>query len=351
MHGGDIVGFELKYGKKPLDFSANISPLGICDGIKNKIIANLDTFCEYPDPFCREMIDAISYFENVSKDTIICGNGAADLIFRLCYSLKPKKALILAPTFSEYEHALKSIDCEIEYFYLKKEEQFEVNIDILKQIKSDIDIVFICQPNNPTGKIIEKNNMSKILEKCIKNGVFLVVDECFIDFIEENEKFSMKNEDKSNIFILKAFTKMYALAGLRVGYGICYNKKLLKDMNTKFQPWSVSKIAQISAIQATKECLYVKKVLELIRIEKIYIENEFEKLGIYYIKSEANFILFFIEQEKFFEKMAKNGILLRDCSDYIGLSKGYYRVAIKKHSDNVKLIEILKKIFKECENG
>lgn len=350
MHGGDILSFNLKYGQKPIDFSANISPLGVANGIKKAIIENLEDISLYPDPKCRKLTHAIASFEQVGLEHIICGNGAADLIFRLTYSLQPKKALILAPTFSEYEQALNAVNCEISYFYLQKETDFELNCDILQQINSKIDILFICQPNNPTGKIANKQLMLEILEKCEKNGVFLVIDECFIDFVQDFEQFSMKNERKSNVFILKAFTKMYALAGARVGYGICYNRELLQKMHTNFQPWAVSHIAQIAGIQATIERDYARNVRSLVEKEREYLQNSFKKLGIKYIESSANFILFYAQKLDFLELLAQKGILIRDCSNYVGLQKGYYRIAVKTHKENCALIDAMTEIIENEVN-
>lgn len=345
IHGGDIVGFSEKYGQRPIDFSANVSPLGLPEGIKKAILDNIDDISVYPDPLCRELRENIAKFHGKDIKNIICGNGAADLIFRLVYARKPKKALILAPTFAEYEQALESVSCDINYYYLKKESKFNICDDFLMQIDDSLDIIFICQPNNPTGVIAEKEFMLKILKKCEEKGVLLVIDECFIDFIANFEEFTLENTQSRNLFILKAFTKMYALAGARIGYGFSFDDELLHEMSINAQPWSVSYVAQIAGISAIKEIEYVKKVLNLIQVERGFLQSEFSRLGIEYIESSVNYILFYTNCINFKEKIAANGILIRDCSNYKGLSLGYFRVAVRTRKENEKLINAFENVL------
>lgn len=347
MHGGDILGFEEKYLEKPLDFSVNLSPLGLSEAIKMKIIEKIDEIALYPDFMSRELIGAISEYENIHQMNIICGNGASDLIYRLIFALKPKKALLLAPTFSEYKKALNSIECEIFTHFLRENKNFELDNEFLDCLNPEIDILFLCQPNNPTGKIINKDFMLEIIKKSQENDIFVVIDECFIDFLHEKDEYTLINNEKNNIFVLKAFTKIFALAGARLGYGICYNQEIMHKMHKVAQPWSVSQIAEISGIEATKQKDYVLETVEIVAKEKKFIEVEFDRLSIKYVKSKANFILFYTEIENFFEKIAKKGILLRSCANYEGLNDKYYRICIKKHDENKILIEKIEEILME----
>ena len=177
-HGGNIY----KYDRPLLDFSANINPLGMPIGVKQAIIDNIDNFERYPDPYCLELTQSIADFYRVNPDFIVCSNGAADLIFRLALLMKPKKALLVSPTFSEYEKALSFVDCNISHHFLLESNDFVLDDSVLDSIDCSFDILFICNPNNPTGISVNRDLMLKIAEKCALCDVFLVIDECFTEF-------------------------------------------------------------------------------------------------------------------------------------------------------------------------
>ena len=293
-HGGDIYTYKERFKREALDYSANINPLGMPRGVKEALIDSIDSWINYPDPLCRELKSDLADNENVDNEYIILGNGAADIIFRLVYALKPKKAIVLAPTFSEYEEALTSVECNVQYHYLKEEEGFSLKSDFIECISDEIDMVFICNPNNPTGELVSIELLEKILKRCREKDVMLVMDECFNDFIEEPERYTMKNylKENKNLFILKAFTKIYAMAGLRLGYGLSSDESLLKKMTSVSQPWAVSIPAQIAGVQALKEKEYLKKTEELIRKESNYLKEALRKLNMKIYGSKANYIFF-----------------------------------------------------------
>ncbi|WP_455486828.1 pyridoxal phosphate-dependent aminotransferase, partial [Clostridium sp.] len=293
-HGGDIYTYNEMFKREALDYSANINPLGMPRGVKEALIESIDSWINYPDPLCRELKSDLADNENVDNEYIILGNGAADIIFRLVYALKPKKAIVLAPTFSEYEEALTSVECKVQYHYLKEEDGFLLRDDFIECISDEIDMVFICNPNNPTGELVSIELLEKILKRCREKDVMLVMDECFNDFIEEPERYTMKNylKENKNLFILKAFTKIYAMAGLRLGYGLSSDERLLKKMTSVSQPWAVSIPAQIAGVQALKEKEYLKKTEELIRKESNYLKEALRKLNMKIYGSKANYIFF-----------------------------------------------------------
>ncbi|QAT42909.1 threonine-phosphate decarboxylase CobD [Aminipila luticellarii] len=352
VHGGDIYSVKEKGMEDILDFSANINPKGLPEKVKKAIIDGLDSCVHYPDPLCRRLIAAISEFEGVDKECILCGNGAADIVFRLALALKPKKALVLAPTFAEYETALNTVDCHTKHYELSAEQDFALNEDYLNALDSSYDVVFLCNPNNPTGQLMTKELLEKILLKCTEHHIMMVLDECFIEFVEAYEKYTMKSHVESceNLFILKAFTKSYAMPGLRLGYGLSGNKELLKKITDMGQPWSVSVPAQLAGVQALKETEYLEESMREIREEKTYLVSELDKLGIKFYNPSANYIFLKIENNgrydpsDFKEKLLEKGIIIRDCSNYVGLEKGYYRIAVKSHRANERLINVLKSI-------
>ncbi len=351
IHGGDITTYQEEFGTEPIDFSANISPLGLPKEIKDELISSIDDIKNYPDPLCRKLVRAIAQKENIDEKNILCTNGASEFIYNLIYSIKPKNALILAPTFAEYELALKTLNCDIEYYILEEKYSYTIRKNIINKISSYLDIVFICNPNNPTGIVCEPEILEKMIAKCEKTGTFIVIDECFIDFLEDEQNYSMIKliENNKNLIIIKAFTKMYALAGLRLGYGITSNHELLNFMRERNQPWSVSSLAQKAGVIATSLDDYVEDVKKIVKEERTYLTTSLMMLGYTVYPTYANYILFKseIQDDKLDEKLRKHGIMIRNCSNYIGLEEWYYRIAIKNHTDNEKLIETLKLIESE----
>ncbi len=342
IHGGDVYRNQVV-----LDYSANINPLGMPEKVIEGIRETIGLAIHYPDIECTKLRQAIETKEDIPMENIICGNGAAELIFSICLGKKPKKALLIAPTFAEYEQALKSVGCMVEYYMLKEENGFRVMEDYLTYITDDINMIFICNPNNPIGNLIEKDLLSNIVRECNKKNITVIIDECFIDFIQEPLKYSMKEylSQYPNIFILKAFTKFFGMPGIRLGYGFSYNKDLLKRMKEVTQPWSVSTIAQTAGTLSCYEYDYIKATKILINKERSFLMEELKKGLVHTVyDSRANFI--FLKGEEFlFEELAKKGIYIRDCSNYIGLTKGYYRIAVKNHLDNIKLINEWREII------
>lgn len=346
IHGGNI--YELKKnGIEILDFSANVNPLGMPDGIKKAVVEALNDSARYPDIKSSDLIKKIAEFENIDESCISVGNGAADLIYALCLSQKFKRALIMSPTFSEYEKALRAAESEVIYIPLKKDDGFRFKSEHLDLIDSSVDAIFLCQPNNPTGVLTDGAMLSRILCKCKENNVFIVIDECFLEFIENPKTYSLKkNIIDGNIFILKSFTKLYAIAGIRLGYCICCNKKVMDGLSAFRQSWSVSNLAQSAGIAALNEKEFVSISLEYIKKEKQYLLENFKKLDLKVYGSAANYIFFFSKEYELYEKLIERGILIRSCKSYNVIPDGFYRIAIKTHKENERLIEELSKVLK-----
>ncbi|SFR72662.1 pyridoxal phosphate-dependent aminotransferase [Anaeromicropila populeti] len=340
QHGGDIYHYQ-----KILDFSTNVNLMGTPIGVIEALEKGARLCHQYPDTNCTQLRMAISEKENIPMPQIICGNGAADLIYALVLAVQPQKALLPVPSFFEYEQALNVVKCHINYFQTKKEKGFLLQEDFLEQITGDVELIFLCNPNNPTGHLIEAGLLDKIIEKCWQHNSLLVVDECFMDFVKKEECYSVKKKWKKykNIFILKAFTKLYTMPGVRLGYGICQNEDLIKKMKEVCQPWSVSLLAQMAGVAALKETNYVRESMEVLNQERQYLFHEFRKLNLAVIGSKANY-LFFSAEPDLYEKCLEKGILIRDCSNYRGLEKGYYRIAVKNHLENIEFIKVLKEV-------
>lgn len=347
-HGGDWAGYQAQFGGQPLDFSANISPLGLPEGVRSAASEALARADRYPDPLCRELVGAISRAEQVEPDWCLCGNGAAELIYRVVLAVRPRQALVTAPAFSEYEAALELSGCKTRRHLLRETDGFALDEGFFDDITPDMDMVFLCQPNNPTGRTIPRALLIRVLERCRESGALLVVDECFCDLLDRPEDFTVKAllGQYPNLLILKAFTKLYAMAGLRLGYCLCADAALLGRMRDAGQPWSVSGPAQAAGVAALKETDYVETVRALIRRERPRLAGELSRLGFRVIPGEANYLLFYSPMP-LVQPLRERGILLRDCGNYHGLGPGWYRTAVRTPEENRRFIAALEDILKE----
>lgn len=350
IHGGDIFTLAEKLRKNDeeiLDFSVNINPLGLSPKVRAALIEQVDLAVAYPDPLCRKLVTALSNVHDLEERHILCGNGAADLIFRLAYVCQPKRALILAPTFAEYELALKQVGCEMLYYDLEEAKDYQVEEDLLDLLTKDLDMIWICNPNNPTGQLTHKDLMLKVLRKCEALNIQMIVDECFMDFIEEPSSYSLIDEvEKSTVLtILKAFTKFYGMAGLRLGYALVSDASLKEALQKAAQPWSVSSMAQLAGVIALEDRDYKKETLTLIKEQRHYLKEALDRLGFKVYASYADYLFFKSPISALNEKLANQGILIRHCANYRGLSKDYYRIGIKTPQMNNYLIKVLE----QCE--
>lgn len=344
-HGGDIYSTAYR-----MDYSANINPLGTPEDVIAAAQKAILDCAHYPDVDCRALKQALSEKEKRKAENILCGNGAAELIFAIVQAEKPKKALLLAPGFAEYEQALRSTGCDVQFYELKREHGFQYEKEYKEHLTEDLDMIFLCNPNNPTGLLIPKEEILEILRICKERKIRVVLDSCFIDFLEEKEEadFAGYLDDFPNLFILKAFTKIYAMAGLRLGYGMSSDTELLSRMKEVVQPWSVSIPAQAAGVAALKEEEFVKESRNLVQEENRWLKKQLKALDLWVCDSQANY-LFFEAPEGFAEKTKAEGILIRDCSNYHGLEKGYYRIAVRTRKENEELIRVFQKILKPAE--
>lgn len=355
VHGGDIYSAMHELGKKPeelIDFSANINPLGIPKGVEKALIEGIRGCIHYPDPLCRRLVDKLSRHEGVLGKHILCGNGAAELIYRLIQVKKPKKALLLAPTFAEYELALRTIDTQIVYYTLRPEFGFRVQQDYLDYLTEDIDMIVLCNPNNPTGELISGGLLEAIIQKCEMQKTMCLVDECFNDFLDHPIEHSLVDRlsDFKMLTILKAFTKIYAIPGVRLGYILSSQEALIEQMREAGQCWSVSVLAQYAGEAALEEVDYLKATKQFIKEERQYLIGELRRVGFTVYGSHANYIFFKTPTDiQLDQHLYEKGIMIRSCSNYIGLDRCYYRIAVKNHEQNQKLIQEIERILNHGE--
>ena len=341
IHGGNIYRH-----RGALDFSANLNPLGMPEAVKEAAMAGVEASEHYPDPDCTELRCAIAAAEGVRPEQVICGNGAAELIFLLALALKPRRALLTAPAFAEYEQALSACGCECEFYGLKPQRGFKLEEDYLDALSEDLDIAFLCNPHNPTGVLTDRDFLKRVLERCKKNGILLALDECFLDFREDRAALSMGGEvPGGGLFLLKAFTKTYACAGLRAGYGLSADEGLLERMNALRQPWSVSLPAQRAGIAALSLKGFAEESAGYVRTERAWLEARLKELPLTVYPGSVNYIFFKSARADLGEALLKEGILIRSCENYRGLAPGYFRCAVRGRAENEALIGALHRIL------
>ena len=346
IHGGEVHSYShIKY-----DFSVNINPLGVPEGVVAAVKNGLEKMECYPDQECRALRSALSMRLKVSEDEILCGNGASELILLMAEALRPGKTLLTAPSFLGYAHALNATGSEIQYFPLKAENGFKLTEDYLSYLNSDIELAILCSPSNPVGNTIDSGLLKDIAASCAEKGIYLLCDQCFAGFLADEDGCSaihfIRDEGISRyLLVLDAFTKRYAMPGIRLGYAVSGNKWLLSRMKSLQTEWSVSSLAQVAGLAAlrTPES-YMIETLSLLGTERKFLSEELQGLGIKVYTGDANYI-FFETEKQIFKPLFDRGILIRHCDNYVGLSDEHYRVAIKKHEDNEVLVSELKRIM------
>ncbi|MCH5339889.1 MAG: aminotransferase class I/II-fold pyridoxal phosphate-dependent enzyme [Acetatifactor sp.] len=334
-HGGDRMGFLEEYGREPLDFSVNVNPLGMSPMAAMAASEALALGALYPDIHYRRLRQSVGRHYGIPAEFVIPGNGASDLIWRIAAIKRGQRVLLTAPTFSEYEGALSAFGCKVSYHILTRENNFALTGDVLEKITPELDMFLLCNPNNPTGKTVEQGLLMKILARCRECDVLLWVDECFSGFLD-NPQEQLSSYD--NLIILQAATKLYAMAGLRLGYAFCAHQKLRDQLWTFGQSWPVSVAAQEAGIAALEDTEYLTRSLSLVSRERERVKKALESVFIEVIGGEANYLFFHTDIPSFQEQLAEKGFLIRGCDSYLGLGDGYYRISLRMPEDNDKLI-------------
>lgn len=349
LHGGDIyTACNLTGNSDIIDFSANISPFGVPESVRKAITDNIDNIINYPDPCCRKLREELSRFHNIMPNQIVCGNGGADIIFRLIDVIRPKNTLIPVPAFSEYTEAIQKHGLSVKKLCL--ESPFIITDSIIKELKTgNYDFLVLCNPNNPTGSLIPPPVLNEITEYAKNKNIRILLDECFFDMVnnKNNNSLISKINYYPNLFILKSMTKMYAIAGLRIGYGISSDISLIERISESGQPWAVNTLAEAAGCAALNDSYYRERFLDYLYSERIYLYEELKKIGFQVWIPNANFVFFHASGFKNLDEILlfKYNILIRHCDNYDGLDSEYYRVAVRKHSENNYLLECLKTII------
>ena len=335
-----------------LDFSANISPLGVPAPVRAVLrdLAAGDDLARYPDPDCTALRNAIAGREGVLPEQVLCGNGAADLIYRFVTALQPKRALVLQPTFSEYEKALDLAGCDVDRVVLTLDDDFVWPDDLPDRLGPELDLFVFCSPNNPTGVSAPVDLLERVLDRCAEQRIHVLWDASFLDFSAEPDAYRAvmrrARDKRQDLYVLNSFTKLYALAGLRLGYLLAPDAGMPASMQAAGAPWTVSTAAQAAGAAALGCDDYVAELRRYIAHEKEDLREALESLGVRVVPSDANFFLLRTKREDLADVLEEEyDIVVRRAGNFPGLDDHWVRVAVRTRDDDQTLIRALKEVL------
>jgi threonine-phosphate decarboxylase len=354
IHGGTVQQpRRLPANGKWVDFSVNINPLGPAPEIRDVITGNLDMLMHYPEPESGQLRRQLAAFHNIAAQNLLIGNGSIEFIHLIPRALKVKRALIISPTFSEYEFAVRINQARPVFVNTKERDGFKIDSAEIKKFIPKVDLVFLCNPNNPTGFVMPLGDILELSDLCKRRNTVLLVDEVFMDFAEGNERVTMISQVRKNDFILvlRSLTKFFAIPGLRLGY-LIGAENLIRKIAAFQYPWNVNTVAQIVASSVLKNRNYQRKSIRFILKEKGYLFNRLRKikgLKVYY--PGANFVFCKLEGSRvqsageLSQKLILKGMVIRNCGNFRGLNQRFFRVAVRTRNQNNRLIKSLKDIL------
>lgn len=351
-HGGNVFTVARALGVAPaqvFDFSASINPLGMSSMVHKALICSLDSLAHYPDTSHKELKQALAKHHGLSPAHFTIANGSTELIYNLPAMLPGKKALIISPSFSEYIRALNQHHWDAQHFILTPESNFSIDTDALEAALGDgIDVLYICNPSNPSGTLYPQRTIEKIYSLCLSAGTFLVLDEAFMDFCEEaSAKRMIVHSD--NAIVLRSMTKFFGIPGLRLGYSIS-NATLAERLDAMGGPWSVNSLALAAGAAALRDVQHNQDTLDFVRLERRRLFEslaQFSKLKLY--PSSVNYLLVEIKEgmtsRELKERLLLHRIIIRDCSSFMGLSERFFRIAVRSSDENNRLLECLGRVL------
>ena len=357
FHGSDLEKIEKVFGIKKeniVSYSANVNPLGISHKLREVLSQHLDAITRYPDREYTKLRQCIADYTGAQMENIIMGNGSTELISLFIQTNHPKKAMILGPTYSEYERDINLGGGSCIYFPLKEENNFQMDVNALcHQLDDNLDLLVLCNPNNPTSSAISRKEMRRILDACMEHGIFVMVDETYVEFApdEKNVTSVSLTNYYSNLIILRGTSKFFASPGLRLGYAITGNRDVAKEINTRKDPWTINSLAEIAGQIMFQDEDYIRETKELITSERARLYQElssWDTVRVY--EPQANFILMKIlkegvDAEILFEHCIRKGMMIRNCSTFPFLDSQFIRFCIMSPEDNDRLMEAFRELL------
>ncbi len=332
-HGGDIYRNEVE-----LDFSVNTNPYGMPESVRRALIEAVERCGAYPDIDCVALREALGAYDGLPAEYLLCGNGASELFGAIVHAVRPKKMLLPVPSFSGYERAAQMEETRVVPYFLREQDGFKLTERILEEVTEEMDLLMVASPNNPVGTTISYALLEKIVRKCKENRTILVVDECFQPFTGQPSFFTREVLEKNpHVAVVRAFTKTFAIPGVRLGYLAAADGRLREKIEKNLSEWNLSAFAQAAGIAAAGERSFVAESARKIAVEREILAAGLERLGIRVFASEADFLLLKTDCP-LYEKLLAQKILIRDCRNYPGLGDGFYRVAVRTREENECLL-------------
>ncbi len=355
VHGGDIWRLARRYGldvENIIDFSASINPVGLPSGVKDVILRSIENILHYPDPDYAALREKLALYLSIDTDSVIVGNGSTDLIFLISMVILPKRTLIPIPSFSEYERGARLSGSEVVYLKSEEDSNFRISQESIIDNLRDIDMLYLGNPNNPTGMIVYRKELEGIINACERDGVFVVLDEAFIEFVDNFEDLTFIRDASvsGNLLVIRSLTKSFALPGLRVGYAVG-KKGLIRRLRDLQPAWSVNSFAEAVGREVLNDTNYIEHTKRIIKEEKGFLIKGLKEIkGIEPLQSKANFLFIRITDPGFTstdirDMLLQRSILVRDLSTMSGLNNRYFRCAVRRRNENRNLLKALKEIF------
>ncbi len=357
FHGSDLEKVEQLYGIKRADirpFASNVNPLGLSPVLKKALQENLDVLTDYPDRDYKELREAIHAYTGAEADHILPGSGTTELIVTFIRTIKPKRTLVVEPTYSEYKRDLKAIRSDVIDYVLSAEDDFKSDpVRLCEQIDESVDLVVLCNPNNPTSTCLSISQIETIIKKCKECSAFLLVDETYVEFVKDVSLVSAIPLVKkyNNLIVLRSVSKFFAAPGLRLGYACISNEKLLHYLHKHSNPWSISSLAAYAGTVMFTDQDYICKTRDLISQEQGLICSTLRTRGTLKVyQPTTNFVLLQILKDGVtasdaFEHCIRKGLMIRDCSNFIGLGPEYIRFCFLNPEDDDRLVNTLLEIL------
>lgn len=336
-HGGDIYRNHVRH-----DFSVNINPLGVPQAVRAALQEAVWECERYPDITCERLKKAVGGMCGVPEEYLLFGNGASELFMACVHGIRPERTVIPVPSFYGYEHAAAAGGGEIVYCDMA-ERGFRPGEGIFSALTEEVDLLFLANPGNPAGTLLGREYLEKVLRHCREREIRVVLDECFVEFCGGRHSLIKEAEQFENLILVRAFTKIFAIPGVRLGYLVCPDRKLRDRIEAQLPEWNISGFAQAAGLACASQREFLRETVEYVQEERQFLAAGLEKFGIKVVSGEANFLLVYSERD-LYERLLGKGILIRDCGNFRGLSKGYYRIAVKSRGENEILLKAMEEI-------
>ncbi len=357
FHGSDLEKIEKIYGIKKEDivsFSANVNPLGLSKKVEEEVATHLDVICTYPDREYTALRSAIAGYCDSKTENILVGNGSTELITLFIKTISPKKALLISPTYSEYERELSLGGGKSEYYRLSEADDFRLDPDdLVATLDASVDMMILCNPNNPTSTAVCRDDMRRILDRCRETGTFVMIDETYVEFADDISTVSCVSltEEYDNLCLLRGVSKFFAAPGLRLGYAVCGNHELLDKIAVIKDPWTVGSVTEFAGTVMFSDREYIEATRALISSERRRVTDALRAIGgLKVYEPAANFVLSCIEKENvdadiLFDTAIRRNMMIRNCSTFPYLDNKFFRICFMSPSDNDKLLDVIREVL------